>query len=107
MQLRTGLRRVVSQLPNWGALRTVAVRERCLIARAVDTTAPLETAVRFLRRGRPVKPTANKAWEYQYSAEGRKCVVGGPMLKGTGAYPSQFGTKMAQLAVFLSKGRGL
>ena len=68
---------------------------------------PLQTAVRFLQRGRPVKPSQNKAWVYQYSAAGRKCVVGGPKLRDTGAYPDAFGTKMAQLAVFLLKGRGL
>ena len=82
----------------------MAARERCLIARAVDTTVPLKTAMRFLHRGRPVKPSKNKAWAYQYSAEGRKCVVGGPKLTDTAAYPEAFGTKMAQLAVFLCKG---
>ena len=82
----------------------MAARERCLIARAVDTTVPLQTATRFLHRGRPAKPSQNKAWAYQYSAEGRKCVVGGPKLTDTAAYPEAFGTKMAQLAVFLCKG---
>jgi hypothetical protein len=75
--------------------------------RAVDTTVPLKTAERFLRRGRPCKPAKNKAWEYQYSAEGRKCVVGGPMLRETGAYPKMFGTKMAQMVVAISKSRAL
>ena len=82
----------------------MAARERCLIARAVDTTVPLKTAMRFLHRGRPVKPSKNKAWAYQYSAEGRKCVVGGPKLQDTAAYPAAFGTKIAQLAAFLFKG---
>ena len=82
----------------------MAARERCLIARAVDTTVPLKTAMRFLHRGRPAKPSKNQAWAYQYSAEGRKCVVGGPKLTDTAAYPEAFGTKMAQLAVFLCKG---
>ena len=97
----------VGCLPMWRGLRIVVARECCPIVRAVDTNVPLEIAERFLKRGRPVKAAKNKAWVYQYSAKGRRCVVGGAMLRDIGVYPSAFGTCMAKMAVAISKGRGL